>query len=324
MARTGCTMARSMLLARAGGGAMTRILGASVVVLALAAGAPARELTSAYAVTAAANTPGRLGTDWHTDLTLYNPQQHAVPVVVHFLPSGQNNSGQVPTVTFEVRPWETLNLWDVLGPKGFNARGKTGALLVYADENRITCTGTACHFAVFSRTYTLDPKGGRGEFGQAFPGVPAHLGLDRSVIAYLPQLTNNADFRTNLGVASWTPAWVKVRVELQNSAGSVIQSKDHLVPPFGHIQWSLDRAVVGGTAAVFIVDGPADAMVYPYASVINNVYGDPVTVEAHYTSVGLSAQSASAARAATGRPLPLADPVVGFDVSEFRRATGRE
>jgi len=303
---------------------MTRMVATGVMIVALAAGAQARELTSAYAVTAAANTPGRLGTDWHTDLTLYNPQQHAVPVIVHFLPSGQNNSGQVPTVTFEVRPWETLNLWDVLGPKGFNARGKTGALLIYADDQRINCSGTSCHFAVFSRTYTLDPKGGRGEFGQAFPGVPAHLGLDRSVIAYLPQLTNNADFRTNLGVASWTPAWVKVRVELQNPAGSVIQSKDHLVPPFGHIQWSLDRSVVGGTAAVFIVDGPADAMVYPYASVVNNVYGDAVTVEAHYTSVGLSAQSATTARAARARARPLAAFVAGFEVDEFRHATDRE
>ncbi len=303
---------------------MRRIMSASAVVLALAAGAPARELTSAYAVTAAANTAGKLGTDWHTDLTLYNPQEHAVPVVLHFLPSGQSNSGQVPTVTFEVLPWETLNLWDVLGPKGFNARGKTGALLVYADEDRITCSGTSCHFAVFSRTYTLDPKGGRGEFGQALPGVAAHLGLDWSVIAYLPQLTNNADFRTNLGVASWTPAWVKVRVELQEASGAVIGSKDHQVPPFGHIQWSLDRSVVGGTAAVFIVDGPADAMVYPYASVVNNVYGDAVTVEAHYTSVGLSAQSATAARSGTARPRPLAATVGGFDVSEFRLNAGRD
>ena len=303
---------------------MTRIKAISVVVVALATGAQARELTSAYAVTAAANTAGKLGTDWHTDLTLYNPQQHAVPVILHFLPSGRDNSGQVPTVAFEVLPWETLNLWDVLGPKGFNARGKTGALLVYADEDRITCSGTSCDFAVFSRTYTLDPKGGRGEFGQAFAGVAAQLGLDRSVIAYLPQLTNNADFRTNLGVASWTAAWVRIRVELQDAAGFVVQADEHLVPPFGHLQWSLNRTVVGGTAAVFIVDGPADAMVYPYASVVNNVYGDAVTVEAHYSGVGLSAQSATTARAAAaGRARPLAAPVKGFDVNEFRTAAGR-
>lgn len=303
---------------------MKRIMGVIAVMVASVAGTEARELTSAYAITAAANTPGKLGTDWHTDLTLYNPQPHAVPVVLHFLPSGQSNSGQVPTVAFDVLPWETLNLWDVLGPKGFNARGKTGALLVYADDERITCSGASCDVAVFSRTYTLDPKGGRGEFGQAFAGVAAHLGLDWSVIAYLPQLTNNADFRTNVGVASWTPAWVTVRVELQNSEGSVINRKDHLVPPFGHIQWSLDRTVVGGTAAVFIVDGPTDAMVYPYASVVNNVYGDAVTVEGQYTTVGLSAQAAGTTRTAAPRARPKAAPAADFHVEVFRHHGARD
>lgn len=303
---------------------MKRILVAMAVSVVLAAGAQARELTSAYAVTAAANTAGKLGTDWHTDLTLYNPQQHDLPIVLHFLPSGQSNSGQVPTVSFDLLPWETLNLWDVLGPQGFNVRGKTGALLVYADDDRITCGGTTCDFAVFSRTYTLDPKGGRGEFGQAFAGVAAHLGLDRSVIAYLPQITDNADFRTNLGVASWTPAWVTVRVELQDAGGVILQRRDHLVPPFGHIQWHLDRTVVGGTAAVFVVDGPADAMVYPYASVVNNVYGDAVTVEGQYTAVGLTAQSAGTARATVVRTRPLAAGVPGFDVEKLRRVGRRD
>lgn len=302
---------------------MRRVIFLAVMV-ALASHGQARELTSAYVIPAAANTPGRLGTDWHTDLTLYNPQGHRLPVVLHFLPSGQSNSGQVPTVTFELLPWETLNIWDVLGPKGFNARGKTGALLVYADDQRITCQATSCDFAAFSRTYTLDPRGGRGEFGQAFPGVPAHLGLDRSVIAYLPQLIDNADFRTNLGVASWTPAWVKVRVELQNPAGTVIQRTDHWVPPFGHIQWALNRTVEGGTAAVFIVEGPNDTMVFPYASVINNVYGDPVSVEGQYSSVGLSAQTASTQRAQAERVRPPAAPVLGFDVERFRENLVRE
>lgn len=303
---------------------MTRNMGVIVMIVALAGIGEGRELTSAYAIPAAANTPGRNGTDWHTDLTLYNPQQHALPVVLHFLPSGQSNTGQVPTVSFEILPWETLNLWDVLGPKGFNARGKTGALLVYADDQRINCTGTRCDFAVFSRTYTLDPKGGRGEFGQAFPGVAAHLGLDRSVIAYLPQLTHNADFRTNLGVASWTPAWVTVRVELQDTKGTIIHRKDHLVPPFGHIQWSLDRTVVGGTAAVFIVEGPADSMVYPYASVVNNVYGDAVTVEGQYSTVGLSAQAASTDRTPAARARPLAAPAADFSIEAFRALHGRD
>ncbi len=271
-----------------------------------------RELTWVYVIPAAANTPGLGGTDWHTDLTLYNPHTTVLPVVLHFLPSGRDNRSGVPTVELELGPWETLNLWDVLGPHGFDARGKTGALLVYADDQRVSCSGTACDFAVFSRTYTLNPSGGRGEFGQGIAGFPAALGLDRSVIAYLPQLTDDSSFRTNLGVASWSAAAVTVRVELQDEAGHILDRRDHVVPPYGHIQWRVEHGVAGGTAAVYIVAGPSDAMVYPYASVVNWTTGDPAYVEAHLTSVGLSAQ------AAHGR-LPLPRPPA-LPVPTFSRA----
>ncbi|NWF99776.1 MAG: hypothetical protein HXY19_02370 [Thermoanaerobaculaceae bacterium] len=251
-----------------------------------------RELTWVYVVPAAANTTGLNGTDWHTDLTLYNPHTTTLPVVLQFLPSGRDNRSGVPTVELELAPWETLNLWDVLGPHGFAARGKTGALLVYADDDRVSCSGSSCDFAVFSRTYTLNPSGGSGEFGQGIAGFPASLGLDRSVIAYLPQLTDDSSFRTNLGVASWTAAAVTVRVELQDRSGHILDRRDHVVPPYGHIQWRVEHGVAGGTAAVYIVAGPDDAMVYPYASVVNWVTGDPAYVEAHLTTVGLTAQTA--------------------------------
>ncbi len=291
-----------------------------VLVTALAAAtAGARELTDVYVVPAVANTPGKRGTDWHTDLTLYNPHSYSLPVVIHFLPSGTSNSGGVATVELDVYPWETLNFWDVLGPDGFDARGTTGALLVYADDSGTSCDGTACDFAVFSRTYTLDPTGGDGEFGQATPGFPAALGLDRSVIAYLPQVMEDDVFRTNLGVVSWTDGWVTVAVEIQDSAGSIIDRSDHLVPPFGAIQWHMDRQVTGGTVAVRIVDGPDSAMVYPYASVANNVSGDAVHVEAQLTPVGLTAQTTEVRALRRPTAHPPARPVPGFDAARLRR-----
>ena len=296
---------------------MSRRLLVMLLVLAVPVGAGARELTSAYVVTAVANKAGVAGTDWHSDLTLYNPQSVAIPVVLQFLPTGRSNSGSVPTVTFDVGPWETLNLWDVLGPNGFAARGSTGALFVYADTEKAACAGADCDFAVFSRTYTLVPSGGAGEFGQSVPGFPANLGLDYSVIAYLPQLSDDAEFRTNVGVASWTDAMVRVRVDLQDAAGNVVDQRDHWVPPYGHIQWRLEKGVTGGTAAVYIMDGPSGAVVYPYASVVNWATGDGVDIEAHLTAVGLSAQSLSA-RAAR-RANPAAAPVPGFSLSSLGR-----
>ena len=296
---------------------MSRRFLALLLTIMAPAGLAARELTSAYVVTAVANKIGVAGTDWHSDLTLYNPHSVPLPVVLQFLPSGRSNSSSVPTVTFDIAPWETLNLWDVLGPNGFAARGSTGALLVYADDQKVACSGASCDFAVFNRTYTLNPATAGGEFGQSVPGFPANLGLDSSVIAYLPQLSDDTEFRTNLGVASWTDAMVRVRVDLQDAAGNVLDSRDHWVPPYGHIQWRLERGVTGGTAAVYIVDGPSDAVVYPYASVVNWATGDGVDIEAHLSTVGLSAQSVAARAAVRTRPGAAAVP--GFTLSALGR-----
>jgi hypothetical protein len=297
----------------------------AAVVLALASGALAREMTSAYVVTAVANKQGWSGTDWHTDLTLYNPHSKVLYVKLALLPTGQDNSGGVPTSpSIDLQPWETLNLWDVLGPHGFNVRGQTGALLVYADTDANPCPNTAgdtsCDFAAFARNYTLNPLGGGGEFGQDFAGFPANFGLAYGFIAYLPQLTDDDEFITSIGVASWTKTWVTARVDLQDTSGTVMYNYQLLVPPYGHVQGRIPVGLKGGTAAVYIVGGPDDAMVYPYATVRSALTGDPTTIEAQISTVGLSPQAASM-RTTTLRERPAAVPAVRFSVQRLKQRT---
>jgi len=288
---------------------MIRRFLALTLALAAAGTAAGRELTSSYVITAVANTTGLEGTDWHSDVTIYNPHAFELPIVMQFLPSNRDNTGAVPTVELSVLPYETLNLWDILGPNGFAARGSTGALLVYADDQRITCPSleSLCDFAVFARTYTLNPGQGGGEFGQAVPGFPTNLGMDWTVMGYLPQVSDDGDFRTNVGVASMTPGWVRVRTDLQDPDGNIIDRRDHMIPPYGHVQWRLERGVTGGTVAAYIVEAPDNAIVYPYASTVNWQTGDAVNIESHLTAVGISAQS-SAMRAPRDKPGRLLVP----------------
>jgi hypothetical protein len=302
---------------------MVRKLAVAAAVLALASATLAREMTSAYVVTAVANKQGWLQTDWHTDLTLYNPPNHTLRVKLAFLPTGQDNSGGVLTAPpIDLQPWETLNLWDVLGPHGFNARGQTGALLAYADFDANACPSTkgdtSCDFGVFARNYTLNPLGGGGEFGQDFAGFPANLGLEYGFIAYLPQLTDDQAFITSIGVASWTGAWVTVQVDLQDTGGSVVNNYQLLIPPYGHVQGRIPVGLQGGTAAVYIVDGPNDAAVYPYATVRSAITGDPTTIEAQISTVGLSAQAASL-RPIGRRVAPAAIPLPGFSLERLKQ-----
>ncbi len=300
---------------------MIRKLAVAAAILVVAGLASARELTSYYVITAVANKTGWSGTDWHTDLTLYNPQNRVLSVQLVFLPTGMDNTTAPFAPLIDLQPWETLNLWDVLGPHGFDARGQTGALLVYADPDANACpttTGdTSCDFAVLARNYTLNPFGGGGEFGQDFAGFPAHLGVTSGYIAYLPQLSDDNDFITSVGVASWTKAWVTVQVDLQDTGGQVFNHYQLQVPPYGHVQERVPVGIQGGTAAVYIVAGPSDAMVYPYATVRSAITGDPTTIEAQISAVGLSAQAASLHRAGTRLAPPAARPVPGFSLERL-------
>jgi hypothetical protein len=287
----------------------------AITVVLLAAGiASARELTAYYVIPAVANTRGDAASDWHTDLTLHNPQDTTLPILIQFLPSNRDNQGGVPSVTVDVGPWETLNLWDVLGRDGFDIVG-TGALLVYPDLDPAQCPGTTCDFAVTSRTYTLNPQG-TGEFGQGIPGFPAALGLDWSVLAYLPEVFTTNEFRTNVGAASWTGSAVTVRVDVQDVDGSIAASSDHVVPPYGHVQWRMSGAVEGGTVVMYIVGGQDDAIVYPYASVADWRTSDPTYVEAQLSTVGFSTQ-ATGARPTRVNPGRL--PVRTFRLDRLRQ-----
>lgn len=246
------------------------------------------QLAASWIIPAAANTPGNGGTYWKTDVSIHNPQSWELPLVVQFLETGQVNDF-VPTLDLVIYPYETINLWDVLGPDLFDTRG-TGALLIYvpADE---PCPDLECRFLATSRTFTSDPSGGFGEFGQALPGAALLEGTDWLTYGYAAGILNDGlDFRCNVGVASWTAEWTQVAVDLQDADGAIIDTQVFDLPPFGHLQRRLRTSVTGGSLVFYLTDGPNDAFVYPYASVVNQVTGDPSYFFARYSSVGVAAK----------------------------------
>ncbi len=267
---------------------MKRTLILAGMAMFLMAGMAGAQLSPAWVIPAAAHTDGALGTFWMTDLVLHNPHEFDLPVVVQYLPTRQEN-WSVPTLEVTLAPWETVNLWDVLGPGLFDRYG-SGALLVYADIDVMGCTAAeACDLLATTRTYTLDPYTWTGEYAQSLPGTAVYNGLDWDSFAYGAGIMNDGvEFRANAGVASWTADWTVVRMDVQDSRGNVVDTEEFEVPPFGHLQRRIRRSVTGGSVVFYLVDGPDDALVFPYATVVNNVTGDPSYVPAYVSSVGVS------------------------------------
>lgn len=245
------------------------------------------QLSADWMVPAAAHNPGSRGTFWMTDLSIHNPHEYDLPVVIQALVSDTANL-DVPTLSYTLAAWETLNLWDVLGPDVFDLEG-TAALLVYADPGLACDPIESCHLLVTSRTYTFDQNQGVGEFGLTVAGAPIERATDWDSFAYATGILNDGkSFRCNVGIASWTPEWVSVRVDLQDAGGFILSSESVDVPPFGHTQWRLPATDFGGTVVFYVEAGPSDTLIFPYATPINQDTGDPSYQFAEPSVVGAS------------------------------------
>ena len=272
---------------------------AAVVVLALGV-VPKQlmaQLAADWMVPAAAHNPGSRNTFWQTDLSLHNPHEYDLPVVVQVLPTESVNT-EVPTLQFTIYPWETVNLWDVLGPDVFDLDG-TAAILAYADPSLRCDPIEDCHFLVTSRTYTPEQGSATGEFGLTVPGAAISSATDWATFGYAAGLLNDGQaFRCNAGVASWTPDWTRVRLDVQDAEGQILTSEVFDVPPFGHLQRRLLTSGFGGSLVFYLESGPDDAVVFPYATVINQSTGDPSYLFAAPSVVGVSVAKSTTLRRA--------------------------
>ena len=194
-------------------------VGLVVLIMAMAPAPIGAQLAADWMVPAAAHNRGSKDTFWKTDLSLHNPHEYDLPVVVQMLPSDTVNF-EVPTLNFTLYPWETINLWDVLGPDVFDVEG-AAAIIAYADPTLPCDPIEDCHFLVTSRTYTPE-QGGDGEYGLTVPGAAISSATDWSTFAYAAGVLNDGElFRCNAGVASWTPDWTRVRLDIQDADGQI-------------------------------------------------------------------------------------------------------
>jgi hypothetical protein len=295
-------------------------IGLAVLITAVAPVPIEAQLAADWMVPAVAHNRGSQGTFWNTDVSLHNPHEFDLPIVVQALPSDTVNF-EVPTLTFTIYPWETINLWDVLGPDVFDVEG-TAAIIAYADPALRCDPIEDCHFLVTSRTYTPE-QSGDGEYGLTVPGAAISSATDWSTYGYAAGVLNDGDFfRCNAGVASWTPDWTRVRLDIQNADGQIVMSEVFDVPPYGHVQRRLLTSGYGGSLVFYLESGPDDVSVFPYATVINQQTGDASYFFASSSVVGGSV--AKTLEAFGGRPgTPVATTRVIAPVRRSQRPDNR-
>lgn len=273
------------------------------------------QISDTYVVPVVGNTAGDRGTRWATEMHIFNPQPHRLNISIVFVPSGGSQAMEA-VVTAE--PNMTLFSENLLSDL-FGASG-TGAVSVAAfpeDNTNLPPNDILKRsFVVGSRIYN---NAATGTFGQRVPGALIAL-MEDDITAIADGIRNStaSDFRTNVGAVNLGRFSVTMYVQVYGPSGNALGSPlQFSLPPLGHAQDRLPVTVDHGSAEFWIDDSDPQrsALVFPYASVIDNRSGDAIYISP--TLLAFPSELAPLSEGKRTRELPK----ISIDTARDVRAT---
>jgi hypothetical protein len=226
--------------------------------------------TTSYWVPVASHAAGASSSQWRTDLGVLNPGDAVANVELRFHAAG----GVVSSATSVGAGVQSI-LADVVGQLGGTG---TAALEVLSDQAVV----------VTSRTYNLVSDtaacSAGGTLGQDYASFAAGEGLAAGQSAWLGQLTENAQYRTNITLTNTGSAAARAIITLYDGSGAQVGS---YAVDLAAGEWKQENrpfaakagqsSLVRGYAKVTVTAGSG---VLAHASVVDNVTNDPTTVPA--------------------------------------------
>lgn len=237
------------------------------------------QVNDTYVIPAAANTSGANGSRWATEFHIFNPQSYPLRVTLTLIRTGGTPGS---TIDFTIGANSTAYSENILADV-FSTSGSGSLLIATFPEKNPTVPDRviARSFLVNSKTYNIAAN---GTFGQSIDGIFYGLqDFDSDKITGIANGIRNTSifsgFRTNIGAVNLGRYSVTMYVTVYDTDGRAIRRDiPFVIPPMAHFQDSLPVAVNHG-AVEFLVDDPRqDAVVFPYASVIDNRTNDPIYV----------------------------------------------
>ena len=235
----------------------------------------AAQVNDTYVIPAVANTPGSFGTQWMTQLSIFNPQlDYSLKVSVSYLPTG-GGTGLEALITV---PPNGVALADNSLQEIFHRSG-SGAYVVATfpeDNPGVPDDVLSRSFLVNSNTFNKQSDG--GTMGQTIPGIWTGL-QDDGVSAISHGLRQLAAFgwRTNFGAVNLGSTPVTLRVRIYNRDGAtLVKDRLYTIPTQGHAQFGLPVEVDQGAIEFFVDDTTKKAVVFPYTSTLDRYTNDPM------------------------------------------------
>ncbi len=228
------------------------------------------DLNEIYFIPAAARAAGVGSSFFVTDVDVNNSGRWMATYKFLWLPRDTNNASPAESGAFTIGPGVSIRYEDVLA-EVFNVGSGTtalGALAIISDSRDLI---------FMSRTFNSSDE---GTFGQAIIGIEEsdliRAGERRRVLF----MTENNDYRSNVGFQNGTDAALTVKWERFKADGTSINSGQTLLPPLGNTQWNRVFNDLKPIEAAYVdvwteTSGGAFAV---YGSVLDSGTSDPTTV----------------------------------------------
>jgi hypothetical protein len=221
---------------------------------------------SVQTLAVAAHTAGAFGTQWKTDLRLFNAADAPQEIAATYRPVG----GGAVTRPVLMAAHQTMPFSDVLAQL-FETVSDTRGALILQSPSPLVAGG---------RIYT----GGQATYGQDVPTFRSDQSIRAGGRKTLLGLRSGAEFRTNLGLTEITGGTAVVHILVQNLDGIPLGMIPVELEPGQHIQLNAIFEMLGlseerqGYATVEVTAG--DGSVLAYASMVDNRTGDAVYIPA--------------------------------------------
>lgn len=220
-------------------------------------------------IAASAESPGVGGSEWRTELALFNDGASGLTIDFTYIPGA---GGTILTRRTYLGAGRSVTYASALRDL-FALQTATGAIAIDARAD----WGTAS-LKVSSRTFTTGPT---GTYWQFIPGAARDGG---AATVYLTGVESSAAYRTNVGIVNTSTSWRAVRLTLLDATGQTLAVRDETVAPSSFQQQPVTTyfpAIAGQAREGMSLRVTADgAGVTAYASVVDNVSHDPVYVAA--------------------------------------------
>lgn len=225
-------------------------------------------------VPACAHVDGFGGTHWRTTLEVHNPGNTQARYEIALLKFGENNA-LADKRNYLLGSQSSVSMADIL--TGVFSFAGTAALRIIPIDGKIMVDG---------RTYNDQPT---GRFGQSMPatrrGDALQFGEQARLIGLSHEPTLTSGYRTAIGLVNASPAEIAVEIELFSRLGiryGTARSYTLQAYEFRQVERIYElvtpNAVDSGFAVVRTVT--VGGRLFTYASVVDNLTGDPTFVAA--------------------------------------------